>query len=123
MKFTAIYVEANADAAVANVLFADPESNPDEPSVLMFSRSIEFQDSTYYFEINDQSYGRYGGLKSVELSRSSIEIHLEPDLIKEFGDENFAEVQVEFDVDDETYQSVLQTMKSIFANNAVLVVK
>ncbi len=123
MKFTAIYVEANTNTAVANVLFADPETNPDEPLVLMFSRSIEFQDSTYYFEINDQSYGRYGGLTSVQISRNSIEIHLEPDVIKDFGDENFAEVQVEFTIDDKNYQSVLDTLKNIFANNTVLVVK
>ena len=123
MKFTATYVEANTNTAIANVLFADPETNPDEPLVLMFSRSIEFQDSTYYFEINDQSYGRYGGLTLVQISRNSIEIHLEPDVIKDFGDENFAEVQVEFTVDDKTYQSILDTLKNIFANNTVLVEK
>lgn len=123
MKFTATYVEANTNTAIANVLFADPETNPDEPLVLMFSRSIEFQDSTYYFEINDQSYGRYGGLTMVQISRNSIEIHLEPDVIKDFGDENFAEVQVEFTIDDKTYQSILDTLKNIFANNTVLVEK
>ena len=123
MKFTATYVEANINTAIANVLFADPETNPDEPLVLMFSRSIEFQDSTYYFEINDQSYGRYGGLTLVQISRNSIEIHLEPDVIKDFGDENFAEVQVEFTIDDKTYQSILDTLKNIFANNTVLVEK
>ena len=123
MKFTATYVEANTNTAIANVLFADPETNPDEPLVLMFSRSIEFQDSTYYFEINDQSYGRYGGLTLVQISRHSIEIHLEPDVIKDFGDENFAEVQVEFTIDDKTYQSILDTLKNIFANNTVLVEK
>ena len=123
MKFTATYVEANTNTAIANVLFADPETNPDEPLVLMFSRSIEFQDSTYYFEINNQSYGRYGGLTMVQISRNSIEIHLEPDVIKDFGDENFAEVQVEFTIDDKTYQSILDTLKNIFANNTVLVEK
>ena len=123
MKFTATYVEANTNTAIANVLFADPETNPDEPLVLMFSRSIEFQDSTYYFEINDQSYGRYGGLTLVQISRNSIEIHLEPDVTKDFGDENFAEVQVEFTIDDKTYQSILDTLKNIFANNTVLVEK
>ena len=123
MKFTATYVEANTNTAIANVLFADPETNPDEPLVLMFSRSIEFQDSTYYFEINDQSYGRYGGLTMVQISRNSIEIHLEPDVIKDFGDENFAEVQVEFTIDDKTYQSIFDTLKNIFANNTVLVEK
>jgi hypothetical protein len=123
MQFTAIYVEADTNNAVANVIFADPETNPDEPMVLMFSRSTEFQDSTYYFEINDQSYGRYGGLTSVQLSRTSIELKLEPDVIKEFGDENFTEVKVEFTVNDETYQSIVTALKSIFANTDVLIVK
>jgi hypothetical protein len=123
MKFTASYVEANTNTAVANVMFADPETNPDEPSVLMFSRSIEFQDSEYYFEINDQSFGRYGGLTLVQISRNNIEIHLEPNVTKDFGDDNFAEVQVEFAVDDETYQSILDTLKNIFANDTVLIVK
>jgi hypothetical protein len=89
----------------------------------MFSRSIEFPDSNYYFEINDQSYGRYGGLTRVQVSRDSIEAHLEPLVVKEFGDENLAEVKVEFMVDDKTYQSVLDTLKNIFVHDTIFVVK
>ena len=123
MKFTATYVESNTNTATANVMFADPETNPDQPSVLMFSRSIEFQDSSYYFEINDQSYGSYGGLELVQISRNSIQVDLEPSVVKDFGDENLAHVQVEFNIDDKTYQSVLDTMRYIFANDNVLVVE
>jgi hypothetical protein len=122
MNFTATEVEAGTDAAVANVLFADPETNPDEPSVLMFSRSIESQDSEYYFEINDQSYGRYGGLASVRLSRNNLEVQLEPGVVKDFGNENFAKVRVEFEIDDEAYHSVLETLGNIFANTNIMVV-
>lgn len=122
MKFTATEVEAGTDAAIANVLFADPETNPDEPAVLMFSRSIETPDGEYYFEINDQSHGRYGGLRSVRVSRNSLEVDLEPGVVRDFGDENFARVQVEFEVDDETYRSMVETLGSIFENANILVV-
>jgi hypothetical protein len=121
VKFTAIYVEANTNTATANVMFADPETNPDEPYVLLFSRSIEFQDSSYYFEINDQSYGSYGGLTLVQISRNSINVQLEPYTVKDFGDENLSEVQVEFNIDDKTYQSVLDTLRNIFANENIFV--
>ena len=116
MKFTAIVVEPYTNSTTANVLFADPETNPDEPSVLSFSRPIEpgFEDSAYYFEINDQSYGSYEGLESVRVSRNRLEVRLTRKVVEKFGVEDFAEVQVEFDVDDELYQSVLETLQRIF---------
>jgi hypothetical protein len=123
MKFTATYVESNTNTATANVMFADPVTNPDQPSVLMFSRSIEFHESAYYFEINDQSCGSYGGLALVQISRNSIKVHLEPSMVKDFGDENLAQVQVDFNIDDKTYQSVLDALCYIFANDKVLVVE
>lgn len=121
MKFVATYVRSNTNTATANVMFADPETNPDEPYVLLFSRSIEFQDSSYYFEINDQSYGSYGGLTLVRVSRNSINVQLEPYMVQDFGDENLSEVQVEFNIDDKTYQSVLDTLRNIFANENIFV--
>ena len=123
MKFVATYVRSSTNTATANVMLADPETNPDEPPALLFSRSIEFQDSSYYFEINDQSYGSYGGLTSVRISRNSINVQLEPYTVEDFGDENFSEVQVEFNIDDMTYQSVLDTLRDIFANENILVVE
>ena len=123
MKFVATYVRSSTNTATANVMFADPETNPDEPSVLLFSRSIEFQDSSYYFEINDQSYGSYGGLTLVRISRNSINVQLEPYTVEDFGDENLSEVQVEFNIDDKIYQSVLDTLRKIFANENILVVE
>ena len=123
MRFTAICVESNMDGASANVLFADPEANPDEPLVLMLSHSVEFQDSRYYFEFNGQEYGRYGGLTLVQVSRDNLEVHLEPDVVKDFGGESFAEGQVNFDIDDKSFQSMADTLKTIFANSNVLVLK
>src|SRR5690349_1843770 len=116
MKFTAILVESSTDAAVVNALFADPQTNPDQPAVLMFSRSIELPDSAYYFEINDQSTGRYGGLTRVQVSQNSIEAHLEPGVVQDFGNEDLSKVQVNFEIDDELYQSTLEALRIIFAN-------
>lgn len=123
MKFTAIYIESDINDVIANVLFADPETNPDEPSVLMFSRAVEFADSSYYFEVNDQSYGSYGGLDSVKISRDKIEVCLQPELVTQFGEADFARIEAEFDVDDETYQSMLDILQKIFANDDVLLVE
>ena len=116
MKFTATYTDAYTTSITANVMFADPESNPDQPSVLSFSRPIEpgFEDSAYYFEINDQSYGNYQGLEYIRLGRNRVEIKLEPHVIKKFGVEDFAEVTAEFDLDDTKYQTLIETMRRIF---------
>lgn len=125
MKFNATYIEPYTNSSTANVMFADPETNPDQPSVLSFSRPIEpgFEDSAYYFEINDQSYGSYAGLEFVLLTRNSIEIRLEPGIVEKFGEEDFHEVQVEFDVKDDVYKSVLETLQRIFKGSNVLQVK
>lgn len=125
MQFKATYVEPYTNSTTANVMFADPETNPDEPSVLSFSRPIEpgFEDSNYYFEINDQSNGSYGGLEMVRLTRNSIEIRLEQRVVEKFKEEDFREVQIEFNVDDTVYQSVLETMKRIFNGHDVFEVQ
>jgi hypothetical protein len=119
MKFTAIYIDAYSTTITANVMFADPETNPDQPSVLSFSRPIEpgFEDSNYYFEVNDQSYGSYGGLVAVTLTRNSLKVLLEDRVVEKFGEDDFREIQVEFDVKDEVYQTVLTTLQRIFAGH------
>ena len=122
MKFNAIYIEASIDSILANALFADPETNPDEPSVLSFSRTVEFEDSMYYFEINDQSNSSYGGLESVHLTRNSVTANLLPETAEKFGNEDLKEVQVEFDIDDALYDDVLKTMKAIFEGHNILTV-
>lgn len=116
MKFIATYVEPYTNSTTANVMFADPETNPDQPSVLSFSRPIEkgFEDSAYYFEINDQSYGSYEGLEFARLSRKSIEIRLEQGIVEKFKEEDFREVTVEFSVNDEVFESVRATLRRIF---------
>lgn len=125
MKFTAIYVDAYSTDVTANVMFADPETNPDQSSVLSFSHPIEpgFENSAYYFEINDQSYGSYGGLTSVRLTRNSLEVRVEAGVIEKFGEADFQEIAVEFNVDDQMYQSIRETLQRIFLGFEVLKVE
>ena len=116
MRFNAVIVEPSLGEITANMFFADPETNPDEPSVLMFSRPVEpgFEESAYYFEVNDQSYGTYEGLEYVKLSRNSVEIRLNDDTFEKFGVDDFREVRADFDVDDETFEAARETMRRIF---------
>lgn len=123
MKFTALYIEPRTDDYNATLLFADPEADPDEPLVLSLIRSIEAPDTVYYFEINDQSYSSYGGLEQVRLSRNQLTINVAPELVEEFGVEDFAEVQVDFEVDDEMYQAIEDMLKVIFAGEDIFVVE
>ncbi|MBP8000978.1 MAG: hypothetical protein KA314_09085 [Chloroflexi bacterium] len=122
MKFTATYIEPYTNDITANVMFADPETDPDQPSVLSFSRPIEpgFEDSAYYFEVNDQSYGSYGGLVYAKLTRDSIEIRLEEYLVEKFGEDDLREIRAEFQANDELYASILETMKRIFQGHDIL---
>jgi hypothetical protein len=114
MKFTANVIEPSANSTTANLLFADPDTDPDAPSVLSFSRAIDIPNSAYYFEINDQSYGSYGGLETVTLSRGRVEIRVSDGVIEKFGVEEFREVQADFEADDEMYQAILTMMRKIF---------
>ncbi|MBL8090686.1 MAG: hypothetical protein JNJ43_10180 [Anaerolineales bacterium] len=120
MKFTASIIEPSTNDRIANLLFADPETNPDEPSVLSFSRAIEFEDSAYYFEINDQSNSSYGGLESVQVSKNKLAVRLKRELVEKFGNEDFGQVEVEFDADDEMYQVIVETLQKIFDGDSVL---
>ena len=105
MKFTANYVEPYTNSITASVMFANTEENPDEPTFLSLQRPIEFEDSNYYFEINDQSYSRYGGLELVEFSRSEIVVVLEQSSVEKFdGNEDFRKIQVHFEILEKSFQ-------------------
>lgn len=121
MNFTAFYIEPRKDAAFAELLLADPETDPDAPSVLIFSRPIEFADSDYYFEVNDQFYGSYGGLELVQLSPNGLKVTLKPETVKKFGEEAFAQIDVAFEPDHDTYQTIVAVLSEIFAGSDVLV--
>ena len=115
MKFTAHVVQPDSNPATVNVIFADPETNPDQPAVLMFSRATDIEDSAYYFEINDQSQGAYGGLELVKFSRTGIDVRLSSELVEQVGDEDLREVHADFEIDDDLYQITLEGLKTIFS--------
>ena len=120
MKFFASVVEADTNDRVANLLFADPETDPGMPAVLSLSRAVEFPDSTYYFEVNDQSNSSYGGLKSIQVSRDKIEVKLKQELVEKFGNEEFAHIEAQFEVEDKTFQGVVETLHKIFDGHDIL---
>jgi hypothetical protein len=120
MRFTAVYVETSSDDKIANALFADPESNPDEPAVLSFSRAIEFADSAYYFEVNDQSYGSYEGVEKIWLTPSQLRVKVKPEVVEKFEQKDWAEITVDLELEEEQYQGVVETLQQIFAGTEVL---
>lgn len=120
MKFTANYVEPYTNSITASVMFADTEENPDEPTFLSLQRPIEFEDSNYYFEINDQSNSRYGGLELVKLSRSQIWVILAQSSVEKFGgDEDFREIQIHFELNDEAFANIRSTLNHIFEGHDI----
>jgi len=120
MKFTANYVEPYTNSITASVMFANTEENPDEPSFLSLQRPIEFEDSNYYFEINDQSYSRYGGLELVEFSRSQITVVLEQSSVEKFdGIEDFRNIQINFDISDAVFADIQSTLRNIFEGHDI----
>jgi len=118
MRFEATYIDANAGAITANVMFAQPPDGDDgQHSVLAFSKVIEFTDTTYYFEVNDQSYSSYGGLDAVHLTRNGIKVTVCEDLVEEFGEPDFREIEATFNLDDARYQEVLAKLQLIFSED------
>lgn len=68
---------------------------------------------SYHIERDDQSFGGYGGVEHIELSRSRIEVKLD-----ETGKANLDcdAVKVEFETDDETYETLTEKLKFIFGD-------
>lgn len=122
MKFTAKDVELSIDQ-IANAFFADPETNSGEPAVFLVSRDLSIPNSAYYFEINDQSFSSYGGLKSVHLSRNKLVVQLEPGLVKKFDEDDFAEIDISLKVDNKTYAKIKDILEKIFAPGEILTVE
>ena len=114
MKFTAKDVELSIDQ-IANALFADPETNPDQPAVLMLSRDLSNPNSAYYVEVNDQAYGSYGGVKSARLSRKKLVVELEPKLAQKFGEPDFAVIEIVLHLDARQYAQVKDVLEKIFS--------
>jgi len=73
--------------------------------------------NSYHIERDDQSYGGYGGVKQINLQRNSIEVELD-----ETGKQNLQcdGVKVDFETDEETYQTLTEKLKSIFGSSLLI---
>lgn len=69
--------------------------------------------NSYHIERDDQSFGGYGGVENIELSRNRIEVKLD-----ETGKANLdcEAVKVEFEIGDETYETLTEKLKFIFGD-------
>lgn len=114
MQFTADYTESQIEEPVASVLFANPEQNPDQPNVLSLQRAIDSEDSDYYWEINDQSNSGYGGIASFKLGRDRLVMQLDDKVAPSLEDEDLRQVSVNFDLDDDTFAAMRNTLRRIF---------
>lgn len=85
-----------------------------EENYLMIQQSLDIEGAVYHIERDDQSYGEYGGVGKIELSRQQIKVELD-----EHGKENLEcdVVKVDFETDDETFQLLLEKLKFIFGNS------
>ncbi|HRH42049.1 MAG TPA: Imm10 family immunity protein [Pyrinomonadaceae bacterium] len=96
-----------------------------DENYLMIQQSIDGYDeqdeklgmNSYHIERDDQSFGGYGGVKQIHLQRNTIEVELD-----EIGQQNLQcdGVKVDFDTDDETYQTLAEKLKSIFGSSLVI---
>ena len=96
-----------------------------EENYLMIQQSFDESDeqdvelgmNTYHIERDDQSFGGYGGVEQINLSRNSIEVEL-----NETGKENLEcdSVKVDFDTDDENYQLLTEKLRQIFGDSLIV---
>lgn len=84
-----------------------------EENYLTIQQSLDDEDASYHIERDDQSFGTYGGVEKLELSRDQIEVQLNEDG-KSTLDCN--SVKVNFETDDETFELLTEKLKFIFGN-------
>ena len=73
--------------------------------------------NSYHIERDDQSYGEYGGVESVELSPNSIEVTLDS-----IGQEHLQcdAVKVRFETDEKTYLSLKELLGYTFGEKLTI---
>lgn len=96
-----------------------------DENYLMIQQSLDGYDeqdeslgmNSYHIERDDQSYGGYGGVEQINLQRNSIEVELD-----EIGKQNLQcdGVKVDFETDEETYQTLTEKLKSIFGSSLLI---
>lgn len=84
-----------------------------EENYLMIQQSLDAENAAYHIERDDQSFGGYGGVEKIELSRGLIEVDLD-----ETGKENLQcdGLKIGFETGDETYRSLVEKLKSVFGD-------
>lgn len=88
-----------------------------EENYLMIQQSLDIEDGDYHIERDDQSFGGYGGIEEINLSRNSIEVGLD-----ETGRENLEcdSVTVDFETEDENYQLLTEKLRQIFGDLLII---
>lgn len=96
-----------------------------EENYLMIQQSLDEYDeqdvrlgmNTYHIERDDQSYGGYGGVEKINLSRNAIEVEL-----NQTGKDNLEcdGVQIDFQIDEETYRSLIEQLRFIFGDSLIV---
>lgn len=96
-----------------------------DENYLMIQQSLDGYDeqdeslgmNSYHIERDDQSFGGYGGVEQINLERHTIEVELD-----EIGKQNLQcdRVKVDFETDEETYQTLAKKLKSIFGSSLVI---
>jgi hypothetical protein len=92
---------------------------------LMIQQSLDEYDeqdirlgmNTYHIERDDQSYGEYGGVEQINLSRKAIEVKLD-----KTGKKNLQcdSVEIDFQTDDENYELLIEKLRFIFGDALVV---
>jgi Immunity protein 10 len=96
-----------------------------EDNYLMIQQSLDEYDeqdirlgmNTYHIERDDQSFGGYGGVEKINLSRNAIEVKLD-----KTGRENLQcdGVEIDFETDDENHEILTEKLKYIFSDLLVV---
>lgn len=84
-----------------------------EENYLMIQQSLEIENADYHIERDDQSFGNYGGVENVELSRDHIKIRLNEDGKSALDCES---LKIDFETDDETFKLLTEKLKFIFGS-------
>lgn len=88
-----------------------------EENYLMISYPLDIEDGNYHIERDDQSWGEYGGVEKINLSRNQIEV-----ILDERGKKHLecGGVTVDFEADDETFEILVQKLRFIFKDSLVV---
>lgn len=89
-----------------------------EENYLMIQKSLDIEDGNYHIERDDQSFGEYGGVEKINLTRNQIEV-----ILDEHGKEHLEcnAVIVDFETDDENYELLIEKLRLIFEDSLIVI--